>query len=210
MNKNKIKFLITETALILACLTITACKTVNKSEVLSNLSILVLDENDRAVPDYQIKLQKNKMNDDKSEISETTNESGLCIFYDLQPAEYLISGKKSGYTQMPVQSMQIDRHSDLYCFRVYSAGFVLDEAESLYDTGEYEPALEFLQTICTERNQSLQNTVCFYKAYGYASLGQKEKAGIELQRLKELDSPAFETSRYSEAIEKMIFVKQKD
>ena len=201
-NKQKIKPAVI-TAIFLNII-FTACKTTQKPEIASNLSILILDENDRAVQDYSITLAHIKKNE-KQESLETTNQTGLCVFYDLMPDEYILSGKKSGYTQMPVQPLKLDNNSELYCFRVYSADYIFDYTEQLYDDEQFQKALELLESICTERNPALQNTVSFYKAYGYAKLGQKEKAGLELQKLKEFDNPAFETSRYCEAIEKMIF-----
>ena len=180
-----------------------ACKTTQKISGPANLTILIVDENDSPVRDFEINLLQNKKNDEKT-VSEMTNNSGLCVFYDLLPDEYQLWGNKSGYTQLSAQSLMFNNVSELYCFKVYSAPSVLDQVEHLYENAQHQKALELLDLLCCNKNTPLQNTVLFYKAYGYASLGQKEKAGFQLQKLKESDNPAFETSRYCEAIEKML------
>ena len=166
--------------------------------------VLIVDENDRAVKDFEVLLYRNKKIIPDFENHISTNKNGLCIFYNIPGGEYDVSAQKGGYTKITSEKLNFENRSELYCYRVYSADFILEQTEQFYKKSEYQKALELLETICSDDNTLLQNTVSFYKAYGYARLNQKEKAGFELQNIMEHENPAFKTSEYCGVIEQLL------
>ena len=181
-----------------------SCKSTQKLFNQSNLTILVLDENDMPVNGFEINLVPVKKLSGVFEKSGITNQNGMTVFYNAPLVPYLISGQKEGYSKIKPQEINIQANGDLFCYRVLSADYLLLTAEQLYSMNKFLDALELLENIECQKNQALVSTVSFYKAFGYAKTGQKEKAGFALQTLKEADNPAFETSLYCEAIEEML------
>ena len=200
MNNTKGFFIV----MIFAVVAFAACKSTKGFEGNANLTILIVDENDRAVDDFEISLCQNKKVIPDFESCVSTNKNGLCVFYNIAGGEYVLQGQKNGYSKIAFGQFDFNNRSDLYCYRVYSADFILDQTEQLYKKGEYQKALELLEKLCTQEGTLLQNTVAFYKAYGYACLDQKEKAGLELQNITEQQNPAFNTTKYCGAIEQII------
>ena len=200
MNNTKGFFIV----MIFAVVAFAACKSTKGFEGNANLTILIVDENDRAVDDFEISLYQKKKVIPDFESCVSTNKNGLCVFYNIAGGEYVLKGQKNGYSKIAFGQFDFNNRSDLYCYRVYSADFILEQTEQFYKKSEYQKALELLETICSDDNTLLQNTVSFYKAYGYARLNQKEKAGFELQNIMEHENPAFKTSEYCGAIEQLL------
>lgn len=185
------------------CLLFTACNSTRKLSFPGNITILVLDQDDHAVEDYQITLSVIKKKKEK-EIKAFSSKSGICFFNNLESGEIYISGKKSGYTLIPLQPLLYDESSKLLCYKIINYDYALDEVERFYENGQIERALELLESLCCENNPLLQNVISFYKAYAYADLKEKEKAELELLRITELKDSAFAASKYRRAIEKKL------
>ena len=199
MNNKKRSFII----LIMAAFAFFSCKTTKDFKGNANLTIMIVDENDRAVEDFEISIYRKKVIPYLKSFV-LTNKNGLCVSYNIPGGEYILKGQKSGYSKITSSLLDFYNRSDLYCYRVYSADFILEQTEQFYKKSEYQKALELLETICSDDNTLLQNTVSFYKAYGYARLNQKEKAGFELQNIMEHENPAFKTSEYCGVIEQLL------
>ena len=181
-----------------------SCKSTQKLFNQSNLTILVLDENDMPVNEFEIQLTPVKKISAIIEKSGITNQNGITVFYNTPSEPYIVSGQKEGYSKIKPQEINIQANGDLFCFKVSNADYLLSQTEQLYSINKFSEAVDFLEGIECQSNQPLMITLIFYKAFGYVNMGQKEKAGLLLQKLKELDNPAFETSRYCEAIEKIL------
>ena len=189
--------------LIFAAVTFAACKSTKGFEGNANLIIMIVDENDRAVDDFEVSLYRTIKIIPDFESSAFTKKNGLCVFYNIPGGEYVLQGQKYGYTKIILGQFDFNNCSDLYCYRVYSADYILEQSEQLYKKNEYHKALELLEKLSTQEGTLLQNTVSFYKAYGYAHLNQKEKAGLELQKITEYQNPAFDSTKYCGAIEQI-------
>ena len=190
--------------LIFAAVTFAACKSTKGFEGNANLTIMIVDENDRAVDDFEISLYRSKKVVPDFESSVSTNKNGLCVFNNIPAGQYVFQGQKNEYTKITFAQFDFNTRSDLYCFRVFSADYVLEQSEQLFKKGEHQKALELLEKLCTQEGTLLQSTVSFYKACCYALLNQKEKAGSELPKITEYKNPAFEASKYCTAIEQII------
>ena len=205
MNK-KIIAKISQTASFIVCIVMifSSCSTTRKQNQKANIPFLIIDENDQPVKDYQITITvPRKIGDDFTQTC-FSNSNGLCVFYDINFEEAQIAGQKSGFTKILPEPLSQKSRSELLCHRVSSADYLFDQAEQFYQNKQYEKSLELLESLCTQNDLVLQNIVCFYSACNYIKLDQKEKAGLELQKMRELENPAFETSQYCEAIEKML------
>ena len=128
---------------IFLSLTFLSCKSLPKKHEPVNLTIFIIDEKDQPVQDYEICLGGRGQ-------TACSNKNGLCIFYDCKLYEYSISGKKSGYTQILQNQACLEKTSELFCYRVLSAAYVLDQAEALFEKGEYQKALELLDRLCLQ------------------------------------------------------------
>ena len=174
-----------------------SCKTTKNFSGNANLTILIVDQNDRALENYELTL---------SEFSASTNSNGLCVFYNIPGTDYTISGQKEGYTKIKLQPLSFTSRDELFCYRVFSYDYVLDQAEQLFRKEQYQKALELLQDVCAQSDPLLQNTISFYSAWAYTKLHQKEKAGLELRKIEELEDPAFEASKYCKAIARILLL----
>ena len=179
--------------LLLICLGLfSACKSLQKNSPAVNLVFLIVDENEKAVSDYQLTVAEQR---------NVTNSRGLCLFYNLPAADYILSGKKSAYTVISDHEVPAQKSSEIICLRVFTKDFILNQAQELFEEEDYSKALELLQRLCCEKDPLLENTLLFHQAYCQAKLGQKEKAGLLLQKMAELEDPAFESQKYCQAIE---------
>ena len=192
-------------AVVCAVMIFSSCRTMSHQNQNANISFLILDENDLPVKDYQLNITiRKKLGDDFIQTT-FSNANGLGVFNNINCQEALISGQKSGYTKIPQEPLTVNSRGELLCYRVFSADYLLDQAEQLYQNKQYQNALALLESLDSQSDFVLQNIVCFYSACNYIKLNQKEKAGLELQKMRELENPAFETSSYCEAIEKMLY-----
>lgn len=185
-------------------LLLSSCKTTRNFNDKTNLTVFIVDENDRAVEDYEIIISAETTIRKPLTLSCMTNKTGLCIFNNINLNEYNLYGQKTGYSKIKTEVINLSSCGELLCYRVCSADYTLNDAENLYKKEKYQKALELLDDLCTDNDSLLQSIVCFYKAYGYAKQNQKEKAGLELSTIAELDNPAFEASKYCKAIEQML------
>lgn len=181
-----------------------SCATLRNNSASADLTILILDENDKALTDYEIFLQPEKSVKEKDRSSAFTNKSGFGLFYQLPLGQYIITGKKEGYTAIEEGPLLYKEETDLFCYRVYSASFILLQAEELYKKEQYQKALDLLQRLYPGSNAGLQKTLLFYKAYAYAKLKQKEKAESQVREIAELKDSAFDASKYCQAIESLL------
>ena len=175
----------------------------------ANLTILILDQNDQMVCDYELEIQavKNgKKAGKESRFFSSTDKRGFAFFDDLPAATYTISGQKEAYTKLSPLPLQNYDVTELLCYRVYSADYVLDQVESLYKKQNYEKALELLEQVCCQDSLSLQAVLSYYKSYALAKMNQKEKAELELAKMLEFKSSAFESLKYYDAIQGLLSV----
>ena len=184
----------------------TSCASV-KNKGAEGLTILILDENDQTVTDYELQIQAVKTGKKSSKDTlflSFTDKRGYAFFTDLPGGSYSISGQKEGYTfilQTPLKGLN---PADLLCYRVCSAEYVFDRVEALYKNQDYQTALDFLERLCTQDSPSLQAALSFYRSYAYARMKQKEKAELELAQMLEFKNSAFESLKYYEAIKALL------
>ena len=136
-----------------------SCKTAPKKIEAASVTFFIVDENDRAVPDFEICLWCNEKGECVKKQSGLTNETGFCTFYNLSATDYFVSGEKTGFTTIDMSELNIQKASELICFRVLGADFVLDQIEQFCAEGQYQKALEWLQALCTQQNSDFQNSV---------------------------------------------------
>ncbi len=202
MKKKKLIFILA--VLLAAALCLSGCKSTKAFEGNASLTFLILDQNDRAVEDYEITISYQRKILDDFEEKAGSNQKGLCLFYNIPAASYTMSGQKNGYTRLLPQELNFDRPDELLCYRVLSFDYVFDLADQYFKNDQYQKALDLLESLCVLQDPYLQNTLSFYTAYACAKLGQKEKAGLLVQNIVDLEDPAFQASKYRQAIKEKL------
>ena len=110
--------------LIFTAFAFTACNTTKAFDGNANLTIMIVDENDREVNDFEVSLYRNKKIIPDFESCVSTNKNGICVFYNIPGGEYVLKGQKTGYSKITSGQFNFNNCSDLYCYRVYSADFI--------------------------------------------------------------------------------------
>ena len=195
MNKLKV---FTGIVLLVFAINLNACKTTQKFQGKTELTVFIVDENDKPVTDVEVSLKNNMIFEGSG-----TNQNGFCFFSGIPAGEYEIISKKTGYTDSQVTISFLDR-TEVFCIKIMSADYVFDQAEVLFEQEFYEKAVELLKKINTGRNTGLQNAKSFYLAYGLASLQKRWEANQELRKIKA--EPPFDDSalKYKTAIQEML------
>lgn len=179
-------------------LVFSSCKTTQRFSGNAELTIFVIDENDCPVINTEVNLQSGGV----SKLA-VTNQSGLCVFYDLTADDYFVFTSKEGFADSLTKICFVER-TEVFCIKVFGAEYIFDQAELLYEKSAFEAAIELLEKVNAGKNQILQNVKSFYLAYGYASSGKNKKARKELDKIKA--EPPFDDSaqKYKLAIQKML------
>ena len=174
---------------LLACITtlvaLMSCSTTKNlfENKTANLTILVIDEINNPVKDFEIIIQHRKKHGKPFVQSGFTNQNGLCVFYNIPVAEYILTGQKTACTKINPGPLNFKNSAELFCYQTITIFSALDQAESLFEKGQYNKALTLLESIHADQNALLQNTISVYKAYAYTGLNQKEKANLELKKI---------------------------
>ncbi|MBO4638161.1 MAG: carboxypeptidase regulatory-like domain-containing protein [Treponema sp.] len=184
--------------LILIITTGSSCKTTQKFSGRTELSIFVIDENDKPVNNFEIILKDGAVLE-----AVTTNQNGFCVFYDIAAGDYLILAQNPGYTDSRTK-ISFSERNEVFCIKVLSSEYVFDQTELLYEQELYETAIELLKELNIGKNQVLQNVKSFYLAYGFAALKKKREVHSELRKIKA--EPPFDDSaqKYKQAIQQML------
>ena len=184
--------------LVFAVNLLISCKTTQRFSGNTELTVFIIDENDRPVNDFEIVLKSGAVS-----VPAVTNQNGLCVFHEITSGDYLIIASNPGYTDSQTKISFTER-TEIFCIKVFSSEYVFTQAELLYEKELYEAAVKLLQELNVGKNQALQNTKSFYLAYGFALLKKKRDAGIELKKIKA--EPPFDDSaqKYKSAIQRML------
>ena len=184
--------------LIFAALLFFSCKTTQRFSGNTELTVFIIDENDRPVNDFEIVLKSGAVS-----VPAVTNKSGLCVFNEITSGDYFIIVNNAGYANSQTKISFVER-TEIFCIKVFSSEYVFTQAELLYEKDLYEAAIKLLQELNVGKNQALQNAKSFYLAYGFASINKTREAGIELKKIKA--EPPFDDSaqKYKSAIQRML------
>lgn len=142
---------------LLCLLCLCACKSAPRKTEISSLTFFIVDENDLAVPDFEISLMNNVKGHLVIKESSRTNQTGFCTFYEIPASGYFVCGEKNGFTKIAPTTLNVQNTCELICFRVLSADYVLDKAEELYQKGQSQKALELIQHLSLSRQDKNQD-----------------------------------------------------
>ena len=184
MEKRKSKSFFNCLLLLFAGICLTACtsaKALTKKGD-RNLVILVIDENNRAVQDYSIEL---KYGDEVEKA--LTNDQGICSFRAIENKEYLLDGKKKGFTRLQGVPVSIEKNGELLCFSVSGETCVFEDVLTLYDQKFFKEGLNLLDTLYLIPGSWSFAALCLYKAAGLINLSDRRGALSALEELKKSD-----------------------
>lgn len=189
-------------ALLSACITdfLLSCASNSVMEA-GKVNIVVLNENNEPVKDFEIQCDYRKANRMKN-TKLKTGENGAAIFYIEDADSCLIHGRKNGYTEFSDMEIEFSKKCQIFYCQVFSCSYILDKAESCFEEENYDEGRELLDTVFCGDNQILQSVIHLYKAYGYCLEGIYDKATSELDLAKELGNEDMETT--FELLEKLI------
>ncbi len=179
----------------------TACRTTGYFSGTAPLVIMIVDENGEGITDFKVVLS----NFNKAE-NGITNTSGVCVFENIPAGQYEISGRKKGYAILSALQIHFTDKSEIFCLRAYSSTFVFEQTACFFENGNYQEGINFLDTLVCDKKSSLNATVCFYKAYAYAQLGESKKLKNEIKKMK--NASAGFAEKYSLAVEKLMEKKE--
>ena len=176
MKKNDISILFA--ILILLCLCgCNSTKAVSGSGT-SSLVIMIIDENNKAVNDYQLVLT-NAANPNQWE-KRITESEGMCVFNSVLPGQYFIEGRKNNYTQIEKVVIEVSKRGEVFCFEVCGGQALFQKVEDLYALGMYEEGLAWLDKFNCEQNTLQSSAIHFFKAYGFRKIDDELSAAKEL------------------------------
>ena len=140
----------------------------------SEIIILIIDENNKPVKDYQLTITQNNL--DSSGFS---NEQGMCFFPGIPDGQVLVTGYKKECSR--IQSViQTQGCGDVFCFKVQGAQSVFCRALELYKNNHYEQALALIENLYAQEDTLCCNAIHLFKAYGFLMGGNRDSAQEEL------------------------------
>lgn len=189
--------------LILGCFLFFGCQTANNVGI-SDFAVLVVDENDSAVPGVSVSIGKSRHA--TSEYSDETDSKGMCVFPKFPNKKVSIVCSKNGYTKIVETNCSMGKGQNIICFKIKSANKILLEVMDLYSKDYFEEGIELLDSILFEKKDKAYYSMIFYKAVGYLMIDDLGNAQKEMKIIKKTGMD--ETKEYIKKLNEIIEEKK--
>lgn len=135
-----------------------SCSSTKQFERQINFTGMILDENNKPVPDFYVTVSINNVNHG----TWITNDNGVFVCKDAKTGKVQVSGTKEGYAKLSSKTDFLSPER-ITCFRVYTADAVLDSTEQSISLKDYKEATRKLNTISSRMMTPLRDVISFYK-----------------------------------------------
>lgn len=191
MNKRKSFFILNIFGLVF--ILVTGCVSQKQCIKNSDFCGIVVDENNKPIPNYSIKCSKNLVN-----VKSTyTNNSGIFFIPNMETGKYTISGKKNNYIKIIDKEFYFNGSQSIFCCQVMGIKAVLDKILINIKNKDYEKALEILKQLELEKDELNYGLILLYEAYLYDKLKNKEDYEKCVNLIKNIKN-----NKFKELIEK--------
>lgn len=147
-----------------------------------DLRVVILDEENLPVPDFQVYYTLKKGGGKSRTVY--TDESGFCSFEGVGEGKYFLCGWKNNFLKMENIEVNLEKHTDIFFCPVTSKNVVFEKTAKLYKSGRYEEGLELMEQLVTEKNSAIKSGVLFYEYYGFLKSGNESESKSKLKELK--------------------------
>lgn len=148
----------------------------------TNLCGIVVDENNRPIPNYQVICYNNLL----AQQSAYTNSSGVFVFYDMSIDNYILMGKKENYEKIEKKEIFVDGNGDILCCQVCSFSEILKNVEQAIYNKDFEKALLLIDKVSVTKGEYNNALVLLYKLYLSLETKNMEAYSKSLSLLKKI------------------------
>lgn len=152
--RNKVKYVLP----VFLTMVLVSCSSTRQIERQINFTGMILDENNKPVPDFYVTVTINSVNLG----TWITNDNGVFVCKDARTGKVRVSGTKEGYAKLNSKTDFLSPER-ITCFRVYTADAVLDSTEQSISLRDYKEATRKLNTISSRMMTPLRDVISFYK-----------------------------------------------
>lgn len=177
MEKYKKKLIILSFTLLFL---FNSCVTEKNCIKKSNLSGIVIDENNRPVSNYKVICHLNSL----KSIAAYTNNSGIFVLPNLETGNYSFSGLKENYGRINKKSFCFNGSASMFCCQVSSIKELICNADLLIENKEYEKAIEIINQIMVTEDNYNYVLVLLYKIYLYKKINKMDAYAESVRLLK--------------------------
>lgn len=158
-----------------------ACASKNHTiEAKRDMTIYVIDENNKPVPDYYLEC---KSVNGSVKWKSITDGDGCWKISDARNDSYVIRGSKNGWVSIAESTVEYTGEEVFFC-KTVSCDYVLGEALELFKRKDYSAGIKKLNQLYVTGDTLEAAVVCFYKAVAYKQMGKKRDFKKEYEKFQ--------------------------